>query len=172
MTVQPAHQGLEGIPRLVSLIWPQREFDRAGDNLAQQLSSRLMDRLNAPWGHGRSMYRAAPFSADAHPSAGWQDMRTPRELTLALLASLDEQGHDQAGKAFADLDETTALAVLHAVMDGNDKRSGRDASVAFQLVRQLVYDALFVDSWEHRALGWEWLDRDARSPAANSAGGN
>lgn len=157
MTDRQIDEGFESLPRLVSLIWPQDKTAEENDaDLARHINQRLIEKLNSDWGRGASSYPSAPFRTDAHASAGWQDSRSPRDLVVLLLAVLGER----AGvKRFRDLDDEAAGNVLSLVTAAGDAQFGKDTSTAFGLLRQLVYDVLFVDTWEREALGWGWLDR-------------
>lgn len=144
-------EGFESLPRLVALIWPLE--DAEGD-LARRINERLREKLNSDWGRGRSSYGAGPFLADAHISAGWQEPRSPRDLIALLLSALD------AGpRRFRELGDEAAVDVLSSVTMPGGGRFDGDGSTAFQLLRQLIYELLFVDGWDQEALGWEWLDR-------------
>lgn len=156
MTDRQIDDGFESLPRLVSLIWPRDLTVEDDVDLARRINRRLVEKLNSDWGRGVSSYRSAPFLTDAHAAAGWQDSRSPRDLVVLLLAVLGER----AGvERFRDLDDEAAGNVLSSVTAAGDTPFGKDASTAFGLLRQLVYDVLFVDTWEDQALGWNWLDR-------------
>lgn len=164
MTGRHIEQGLEGLPRLVSLVWPLDEARQDDADLARGLNEQLLDRLESAWGRGRSSYQAAPFLADAHPAAGWQDPRSPREFASALLLVLDEKGREIAGRPFSNLDDETAEAILVSVTAGDAPSFSLEASTGFRVLRQLIYDILFSDTWERPAIGWDWLDGDVHAP--------
>ncbi|MFT4002213.1 MAG: hypothetical protein QM684_18400 [Rhizobium sp.] len=157
MNERHADRGLEALPHILALVWPLHEREAT---LRQALHTRLLDRLGSAWGRGRSFYQAGPFLADSHVSAGWQDARCPRDLAIAFLGALDEKSQALSGKLFQDLDVAVAQTVLQQTLETEAPRS--DAAIGFGVLRHLIYDALFVDSWEHPALGWDWLDFGGR----------
>ncbi|MFK3665732.1 hypothetical protein ACI2JN_10835 [Ochrobactrum teleogrylli] len=157
---------LGGLSKLVTLIWPSSAPDT---ELALQLNARVIAQLNTPWGLGLNSYRQPPFQPDAIAAAGWQDPRSPRDFVVELLRVLDRHAWTIASRFFSDLDNENAQSVLLQVL-GDKTASDEVASKAFALIRQVIYDALFVSTAEHKALGWQWLDQsDARTQPDNRA---
>lgn len=150
--------------RLVSLIWPTADGIQSDDDLVYSLNRRIVSRLASDWGKGLSSYSAAPFLENAHASAGWQDPRGPWDLVVALLSSLDERSLAREGQSFHELTEKKAETILAEVTIG-DTILSHDARTGFQVLKQLIYDVLFSDTWEEPAIGWGWLDQKIQQRA-------
>lgn len=150
--------------RLISLIWPAANGVQSDEELICSLNRRIVSRLASDWGKGLSSYSAAPFLENAHASAGWQDPRGPWDLVVALLSSLDETSHAREGQSFRELNEKVAEKILGEVTVGETILS-HDARTGFQLLKQLIYDVLFSDTWEEPAVGWGWLDQKIQQRA-------
>lgn len=150
--------------RLVSLIWPTANGVQSDEYLVCSLNRRIVSRLASDWGKGLCSYSATPFLENAHPSAGWQDPRGPWDLVEALLSSLDERSHAREGQSFRELSEKVAEKILGEVTIGEMILS-RDARTGFQVLKRLIYDVLFSDTWEEPAVGWGWLDQKVQQRA-------